>query len=79
MQNWYPWDALLKRLNNCLCAIEACRFGAVMNPGQLDLNLLKALDALLEEQHVTRAAERCGLSEPAMSRSSGKLETPFWR
>jgi LysR family nod box-dependent transcriptional activator len=48
-----------------------------MNPGQLDLNLLKALDALLEEQHVTRAAERCGLSEPAMSRSLTRLRHLF--
>src|SRR5258708_234164 len=34
----------------------------------VDLNLLHALYALLEERHVTRAAERCFLSQPAMSR-----------
>jgi len=33
---------------------------------QLDLNLLVALDALLAEGNVTRAAERLGLSQPAM-------------
>jgi DNA-binding transcriptional LysR family regulator len=39
----------------------------------LDLNLLTALDALLQEQSVTRAAERVGMSQPAMSRSLKRL------
>ena len=38
-----------------------------------DLNLLNALDALLQEQNVTRAAERAGMSQPAMSRSLSRL------
>lgn len=33
----------------------------------LDLNLLKALDALLDERNVTRAATRLGLTQPAVS------------
>ena len=33
----------------------------------VDLNLLKAFDALTNERAVTRAAERIGLSQPAMS------------
>lgn len=33
----------------------------------LDLNLLCALQALLDEQHVARAAERLGMSQPGMS------------
>lgn len=40
---------------------------------QLDLNLLLALDALLEEQSVTGAAERLHLSAPAMSRALGRI------
>jgi DNA-binding transcriptional LysR family regulator len=43
----------------------------------IDLNLLIALKALLEERHVTRAAERIHLSQPAMSRSLHKLRTIF--
>ncbi len=39
----------------------------------LDLNLLTALDALLEEGSVTGAAERLYLSQPAMSRSLGRI------
>ena len=39
----------------------------------VDLNLLLALYALLEERHVTRAAERCFLSQPAMSRALERL------
>jgi len=35
----------------------------------LDLNLLQPLHALLEERHVTRAAKRSFLSQPAMSRA----------
>jgi DNA-binding transcriptional LysR family regulator len=40
---------------------------------QLSLNLLLALEALLSEANVTRAAERIGVSQPAMSRSLQKL------
>ena len=36
---------------------------------RLDLNLLVALDALLTERSVTRAAEKLGLSQPALSAS----------
>ncbi|MDX6442623.1 MAG: hypothetical protein QOE43_2352 [Gaiellaceae bacterium] len=39
----------------------------------VDLNLLPSLAALLEERHVTRAAERSGLSQPAMSRVLARL------
>ena len=39
----------------------------------VDLNLLPPLAALLEERHVTRAAQRSGLSQPAMSRALARL------
>jgi DNA-binding transcriptional LysR family regulator len=45
-----------------------------MHLRQFDLNLLHALQALLEECHVTRAAKRCFLSQPAMSRSLERLQ-----
>jgi DNA-binding transcriptional LysR family regulator len=38
-----------------------------MNLRTLDLNLLVILDALLDEAHVSHAAERVGLSQPAAS------------
>jgi len=41
--------------------------------GGLDLNLLVALDVLLEEQSVQGAAHRLHLSEPAMSRTLGRI------
>lgn len=41
----------------------------------LDLNLLVALRALLAERHVTRAAARVGLSQPAMSHALARLRT----
>lgn len=44
---------------------------------QVDLNLLHALHALLEERHVTRAAKRCFLSQPAMSRALERLQETF--
>ena len=44
-----------------------------MNLGGLDLNLLVALDALLSERSVTRAAQRVGLSQPGMSNALGRL------
>lgn len=42
-------------------------------PAGLDLNLLVALDVLLEEQSVGGAARRMHLSEPAMSRTLGRI------
>jgi DNA-binding transcriptional LysR family regulator len=44
-----------------------------MNIENFDLNLLLALDALLQEKHVTRAAARVGLSQPAMSNALARL------
>jgi DNA-binding transcriptional LysR family regulator len=44
---------------------------------QVDLNLLLALHALLEERHVTRAANRCFLSQSAMSRALERLREMF--
>jgi len=44
---------------------------------RLDLNLLVALDALLSERSVTRAAERLHLSQPALSASLARLRTHF--
>ena len=41
----------------------------------IDLNLLLALHALLEEQNVTRAAARYGLTQSAMSRNLSRLRT----
>ncbi|WP_198148023.1 LysR family transcriptional regulator [Elstera litoralis] len=38
-----------------------------MNLRTIDLNLLVILDALLDEAHVSRAADRLGLSQPATS------------
>ena len=43
----------------------------------LDLNLLQPLHALLEERHVTRAAKRSFLSQPAMSRALERLREMF--
>lgn len=40
---------------------------------RVDLNLLVALAALLDERHVSRAAERIGLSQPATSRALQRL------
>jgi DNA-binding transcriptional LysR family regulator len=44
-----------------------------MTPMQLDLNLLAALDALLEEGSVAGAAARLHVTAPAMSRSLGRI------
>ncbi|MGE3782324.1 MAG: LysR family transcriptional regulator [Alphaproteobacteria bacterium] len=43
----------------------------------VDLNLLKAFDALVRERAVTRAASRIGLSQPAMSGALGRLRRLF--
>src|SRR5207249_1275027 len=43
----------------------------------VDLNLLPALYALLEERHVSHAAKRSFLSQPAMSRALDRLRETF--
>lgn len=48
-----------------------------MNPSTVDLNLLRALRALLEERTVTGAAERMGVSQPSMSASLARLRRHF--
>lgn len=48
-----------------------------MNLHALDLNLLLNLDILLSERSVTRAAERLGISQPAMSNALKRLRKVF--
>lgn len=43
----------------------------------LDLNLLVALDALLSERNVSRAAEKIHLTQPAMSNALSRLREYF--
>ncbi len=44
---------------------------------RIDLNLLLALQVLLEERNVTRAAERLNVSQPALSKTLQKLRETF--
>jgi DNA-binding transcriptional LysR family regulator len=44
-----------------------------MNDAKIDLNLLRLFEALIGERHVSRAASRVGLSQPAMSHALKKL------
>jgi LysR family nod box-dependent transcriptional activator len=44
---------------------------------RLDLNMLLALDALITERSVSRAAERLGLSQPALSASLARIRRFF--
>lgn len=48
-----------------------------LHAGTLDLNLLLALDALLLERNVTRAAARVGLTQSAMSHKLRRLRELF--
>ncbi|WP_321854127.1 LysR family transcriptional regulator [Paraburkholderia tropica] len=48
-----------------------------MRFNKLDLNLLVALDALLSERNISRAAEKVNLSQPAMSNALGRLREYF--
>jgi DNA-binding transcriptional LysR family regulator len=44
-----------------------------MNFGAFDLNLLVVFDAVMRERNVTRAGQRVGLSQPAMSHALNRL------
>jgi DNA-binding transcriptional LysR family regulator len=48
-----------------------------MNMMDLDLNLLRVFDAIATEGSVTRAGERIGLSQPAMSNALSRLRQLF--
>jgi DNA-binding transcriptional LysR family regulator len=48
-----------------------------MNLRDLDLNLLRTLDVLIEERHVSRAALRLGVSQSAVSHALGRLRRHF--
>ncbi len=48
-----------------------------MHLNRFDLNLLPALDALLNERSVTRAAQRIGYTQPAMSKALQRLREYF--
>jgi DNA-binding transcriptional LysR family regulator len=50
---------------------------STMNLRRIDLNLLVIFDALMTERHVTRAAERVGLSQPAFSNALSRLRRHF--
>jgi DNA-binding transcriptional LysR family regulator len=43
----------------------------------VDLNLLRTIQPLLEERHISRAAKRAFLSQPAMSRALNRLRDTF--
>jgi len=71
---------LLPGLGPILRALQVfvqCMFTMItirmMHIERIDLNLLGPLAALLDERHVSRAAERVGLSQPAMSRALQRL------
>jgi len=55
------------------CNVKCIFDRNIITPVHLDLNLLTALDALLEEGSVSGAAARLYLSEPAMSRTLGRI------
>src|SRR5712692_6581822 len=44
-----------------------------MNWGAFDLNLLVMFDAVMQERNVTRAGQKIGLSQPAMSHALNRL------
>lgn len=48
-----------------------------VNLRSVDLNLLTVLQALIEERHVTRAAEKLHMSQSAVSRALQRLRVLF--
>jgi LysR family transcriptional regulator, nod-box dependent transcriptional activator len=58
-------------------AEEPAGAAVAVNLPSVDLNLLVLLDALIDEVSVTRAAERVGLSQPAMSHALRRIRKLF--
>lgn len=53
------------------------RYSERVNLGGIDLNLMLALDALLDQRSVTRAAGKLGLSQPTLSEALARLRRHF--
>src|SRR5436190_18805308 len=58
-----------------LCSSPLCSVG--MRISGIDANLLIALNALLTERNVTRAAARLGVGQPTLSHSLARLRAHF--
>ncbi|MCM3807439.1 LysR family transcriptional regulator [Streptomyces solisilvae] len=65
------------RFINTIDGANASKGRVKMSLDGVDLNLLPALDALLSERNVTRAAERMSVGQPAMSASLARLRKHF--
>lgn len=63
--------------NTPLEAAAVAEGGLVERLAAVDLNLLVAFDVLARERHVTRAAERLGLTQSAMSHTLRRLRDLF--
>jgi DNA-binding transcriptional LysR family regulator len=70
-----PWQMV--RLSSSIKQIGSIMNIDHVNLSRIDLNLLVALDALVTECSVTRAAARVGLGQSAMSHNLGRLRTLF--
>src|ERR1700730_113197 len=72
-----PIGSSLPRRTSFFQSIVDMTYIRLMNLNSLDLNLLIALDALLLEANVSRAAMRIGLSQPAASHALQRLREVF--
>src|ERR1700738_332073 len=70
-------SAYLRTRPSSTKSIDYMAFIRAMDIRAVDLNLLKAFDALIRERAVTRAAGRIGLSQPAMSHALSRLRSLF--
>ena len=65
------------RHNAYLKCIKYINIMHKVNLRSIDLNLLAILEALLKEQHITRAANQLSMSQPAVSRALQRLRQTF--
>jgi DNA-binding transcriptional LysR family regulator len=74
---FFAYDMDLRVGTVCTKSIDYIILIRSMDIRAVDLNLLKAFDALIRERAVTRAAGRIGLSQPAMSHALSRLRSLF--
>jgi DNA-binding transcriptional LysR family regulator len=68
---------LMSSVHDRCGALDATEHALPERLARLDLNLLVAFDALAREQNVTRAAERLGVTQSAVSHALRRLRTLF--
>jgi DNA-binding transcriptional LysR family regulator len=64
---------MLRRSNESVLLYESTCFSAAMSFRNLDLNLLRVFDTVMDERNLTRSAQRLMMTQPAISNALRRM------